>query len=173
MTSTIQPITGSYSVYSYGSLSDFGNEVISKNCDYIFHDANENVKSCADCNLRKSAFDLLAVLKYYVVNEINSGRLMYGDLPRLLSDVSDEECYFEWIFDHVRIGFNISVNESDTGFFVISDDQYYGLDESKPFGTDGMAVSRLIVGILHFIEDYNGRRLPGEDGSRIEEIGMA
>jgi len=160
MISSIQPSTGYSSGYSYGSISDNGNEVISKNCECIFRDAKDSLRLCADDNLRKTASDLLTVLKFYVVDEISAGRLLYGDLPRLLPDISDDNCYFEWIFDHVRIGFNVSVNERDTGFFVISDEQYGDLDESRSFGTDGLAAGVLIVSILRFIEAYHGRRLP-------------
>lgn len=140
--------------------SDYG--MVSKDCEYIFHNAVEDVRTCNNISLRGRASDFLSILKNHVVDEIANDRLLPDGLPVLLSDISDSECFFGWVFAHMRIGFSISLNDCDSGFFVISDEQYGELDISRPFDS-----TESIVDIMQYIETYDNDRSSKASDSRI------
>jgi len=116
-----------------GQLDDYCNLVTKSRTEHIFRNSIEKVESCNDAELRGKALDFLRILKSFVDNWVEENGICVGDIPKLLPDISDENCYFEWIFRHTRIGFNISLKETDNGYFMISDKEYGGIDFSQPF----------------------------------------
>ncbi len=53
------------------------------------------------------------------------------DLPRLACDFYDGS-YMEWVFIHFTVGFNISMNKSEEGWFLISDEDLGNIDKEDP-----------------------------------------
>ncbi len=50
-------------------------------------------------------------------------------LPRILCDIRENETYLEWFFPRFTAGFNISVDGSEDGWFLISDETTGSIDE--------------------------------------------
>lgn len=74
------------------------------------------------------------------IEELERAIKSYGvgiRIPRIVTDFSFNEAYYELIFRHVTIGFLISKNSYDEGWFINTDDAYG--DISRSYGLDSIA----------------------------------
>lgn len=107
----------------------------------MFHNVREKTVGCIhDSELREKAMRFLDVLEWMV-----STRGICRDLPRIVTDFSRREAYYEWIFPDFTMGFVIDKDETEDGWFIILDECLGGkmvmdkLDHSLRVAIDFMA----------------------------------
>ena len=85
---------------------------------HVFNAARTKTeKGIYDAELRELAIDFLDILEFLVTEEG-----IDFELPRLITDFKHREAYYEWIFPMFSMGFIIDKNESERGWFIITDE---------------------------------------------------
>ena len=76
----------------------------------------EKTESITNPSLRSKTVSFVSLLKYYM----SLDRIEF-ELPRIVTDFHETDAYMEWIFPHFTIGFNMSTDKSQDGWFVVTD----------------------------------------------------
>lgn len=100
---------------SLGSIADACNSPSNAN-DSMLRCVLEKAKSIPDAGLRSKTVNFVSLLKYYV----SCSRIGF-ELPRIVTDFHETDAYMEWIFPRFTLGFNISTDGSQDGWFIITD----------------------------------------------------
>ena len=101
---------------SLGSIADTCNSPSNAN-DSMLRCVLEKAESIPDAGLRAKTANFISLLKYYV----SRGRVGF-ELPRIVTDFHETDAYMEWIFPHFTLGFNISADGSQDGWFIVTDE---------------------------------------------------
>ena len=107
---------------SIATFEDVVNPLGDKNIR-IFEAVREDARAMTDEGFRSK------ILKF--IDRLERSVIICGlgdNLPRILDDISDTEFYLEWPFRLFTVGFNISKDGMEDGWFLISEDQL-GTDE--------------------------------------------
>lgn len=64
-------------------------------------------------------------------------------LPRIVTDFRFEEAYYEWMFHHFRIGIVVSPDQSEDGWFLVTDESMG--DTERVFDLDDIAEAAMFV----------------------------
>lgn len=105
----------SYTQESLGSVADVCGPLSNAN-DSMIKQVLEKAESIPNTDLRTKTVNFVSLLKCYV------GCSKIGfELPRIVTDFHENDAYMEWIFPHFTIGFNISTDESQDGWFIVTD----------------------------------------------------
>lgn len=104
---------------SLGSIADTCNSPSNAN-DSMLRCVLEKAKSIPDSDLRTKTVNFVSLLKYYV----SCSKIRF-ELPRIVTDFHETDAYMEWIFPHFTLGFNISTEESQDGWFIVMDESLH------------------------------------------------
>lgn len=106
----------------------------------IFADARKKtIEGIKDENLRDKALDFLLFLEVSVAREH-----IVSELPRIVTDFRFEEAYYEWVFSTFSLGFVIHPRDSESGWFMVSDDDPIAKGFKSPMDASLLSVAKII-----------------------------
>lgn len=102
---------------SIGVAMDAFSVPINEKNNFMFDGVRERIAEIENVQLRDKTMEFVNNLELAT----NAMRIDFN-LPRILCDFRKRESYLEWIFVHFSIGFNVSDDGCEDGWFLISED---------------------------------------------------
>ena len=126
---------------SIGVAMDTFSVPINEHNEHMFEQVNQKVSNIEDVYLREKTIKFL----YNLQLATNVAKIDF-DLPRIVCDIRHDEAYLEWIFLRFTVGFNLSKDGSEDGWFLISDESL-NIDEH---GTHLFVIPQIVSFISRF-----------------------